>query len=94
MYQFEWDARKAAANYAKHGVTFEEAQTVFFNALAVIFADDRHSVGERRELILGHSLRHRLLLVCFTEHDERIRVISARRATPRERQDYEENRRN
>ena len=87
--QFTWDERKAAANQKKHGVSFEEAQTVFDNPLAVIFDDERHSLNEPREIIIGHSARNRLLLVCFTERDGDIRLISARRATPKERRDYE-----
>lgn len=89
--QFEWDPEKAAANRAKHGVTFEEAQTVFMNSLAVIFDDETHSLDEEREIIIGHSIRNRLLLVWFTERGGRIRIFSARRATKKERRSYEEN---
>lgn len=89
--EFEWDPRKAAANEKKHGVTFEEAATVFGDALAMIFDDEAHSNDELREIIVGHSNRNRLLVVCFTERDYRIRIIGARKATKREREDYEEN---
>jgi uncharacterized DUF497 family protein len=89
--EFDWDERKAASNEKKHGVTFDEATTVFYDPLAVIFDDEAHSEGEQREIIIGHSARNRLLLVCFTERHEVIRLISARLATRRERQDYEEN---
>jgi uncharacterized protein len=87
---FTWDDNKAAANQQKHGVSFEEAQTVFDNPLAVIFADEVHSDLESREIIIGHSVRNRLLLVCFTERADSIRIISARQATAKERSDYEE----
>lgn len=89
--EFEWDELKATANLKKHGVNFEEAKTVFDNALAVIFDDEAHSVGEMREIIIGHSRNNRLLLVSFTERPSAIRIISARLATPREREDYEQN---
>jgi uncharacterized DUF497 family protein len=89
--EFEWDEDKAASNRRKHGVTFEEAASVFADPLAVIFDDEMHSLEEQREIIIGHSAKHRLLLVCFTERAGAIRMISARRATNREREDYEEN---
>jgi len=87
---FEWDVNKATANLAKHGVSFEEAVTVFRNPLAVIFDDEDHSNEELREIIIGYSDSNRLLLVCFTERDDAVRIISARKATQRERRDYEE----
>jgi uncharacterized protein len=88
---FEWDADKAALNIAKHGVTFDEARTVFGDPLAVIFDDEEHSLDELREIIIGHSVLRRLLLVSFTERgDEVVRIISARKANKRERKDYEE----
>jgi len=90
--EFEWDSRKATANRRKHGVTFEEAATVFGDPLAVLFDDKDHSIGERREIMIGHSDAHRFLLVAFTERRGKIRIISARHATKRERRDYEENR--
>jgi uncharacterized DUF497 family protein len=89
--EFEWDESKAAANLRKHGVSFEEAKTVFDNLLAVIFDDSAHSVGEKREIIIGHSQSNRLLLISFTERPGAIRLISARLATRREREDYERN---
>ena len=88
---FEWDSRKATANHAKHGVSFEEAMTVFAAALARIFDDPEHSRREKREIIVGDSIRRRLLVVCFVEQRDCIRIFSARKATRRERQDYEEN---
>ena len=90
--QFEWDRAKAAANYRKHGVTFEEAAAVFSDPLAYIFDDEDHSLDEQREIIIGHSLVDRLLVVYFTERAENVvRLFSARRATRQERGDYEEN---
>ena len=89
--EFEWDAQKADENLKKHGVAFEEALTVFADPLADIFDDPDHSVGERRELIIGHSARQRLLIVSFTDRDRRTRVIGARETTARERRDYEQN---
>ncbi|PYV15660.1 MAG: hypothetical protein DMG21_14345 [Acidobacteria bacterium] len=89
--KFEWDGRKAASNFSEHRVSFEEALTVFRDPLARIFDDEDHSVEERREIIVGHSSRSRLLVVCFSERDEWARIFSARRATSRERKDYEEN---
>ena len=88
---FEWDPRKATANRAKHGVPFEEAMTVVAAPLARVFDDPDHSTWERREIIVGDSIRRRLLVVCFVEQRDCIRIFSARNATRRERQDYEEN---
>ena len=90
--RFEWDETKAETNLSKHGVSFQEAQTVFLDPLARIFDDELHSVDELREIIIGHSIDDRLLLVSFTERETGVvRIISARRATKRERDDYEEN---
>jgi uncharacterized protein len=92
MATFEWDPAKATSNHTKHAVTFEEARTVFDNPLAVIFADEIHSVDEIREIIVGHSNAGRLLVVVFAEREETtIRLISARVATKQEREEYEEN---
>jgi uncharacterized protein len=88
---FEWDQFKAADNLKKHGVSFEEAKTVFENVLAVIFDDEAHSIGETREIMIGHSRNNRLLLISFTERPSVIRIISARLATRRESEDYERN---
>jgi uncharacterized protein len=89
--EFEWDESKAAANEAKHDVSFEEAMTIFTNPLAVIFDDEGHSDEEKREIIIGHSFNNRLLLVSFTERPGAIRIVSAREATRNERKEYEEN---
>jgi len=87
---FEWDPRKAATNVRKHGVSFQEAVRVFGDPLARIFDDPDHSAGELRELIVGHAARQRLLVVSFVERGDKVRILSARRATTRERRDYEE----
>lgn len=90
--QFEWDRKKAASNLTNHKVSFDEASTVFDDPLACIFDDEDHSIDEQREIILGHSVLNRLLLVCFTERmGDCVRIISAREVTKRERQDYEKN---
>jgi uncharacterized DUF497 family protein len=88
--QFAWDPAKAAANLRKHGVSLEDASTVFRNPLAKVLPDSTHSEQEQRWLIVGHSAGGRLLLVVFTETEERIRIISAREASARERREYEE----
>jgi uncharacterized DUF497 family protein len=91
--RFEWDRDKADTNLQKHGVSFDEATTVFADPLARIFSDEDHSASERREIIIGNSIFRRLLLVSFVERIvDVIRIISARPATRKERQDYEENR--
>jgi uncharacterized protein len=74
----------------KHGVSFEEAMTVFSDSLARIFDDSDHSMTESREIIIGVSQKQQLLLVCFTERHKAVRIISVRKATKLERQDYEE----
>jgi uncharacterized protein len=89
--EFEWDAKKAEANGALHGIEFEEALTVFRDPLARVFEDEGHSNHEQREIIIGHSVKHRLIVACFTVRAARIRIISARQATRMERKDYEEN---
>jgi uncharacterized DUF497 family protein len=88
--RFSWDPAKAKANLSKHGVTFDEAATVFLDPLARIHDDPEHSIGEVREIIIGHSAAARLLLVCFTERGEVVRIINARPPDRDERRDYEE----
>ena len=88
--KFEWDPRKAAINRAKHKVSFEEVVTVFGDLLGRITHDPRHSEIEERYVLLGRSNRQRLLVVMFTERAQAIRLISARKATRRERREYEE----
>jgi len=89
--KFEWDESKADANLKKHGVSFEEAKTVFDNPMAIIFDDEAHSIDEQREIIIGHYRENRLLLVSFTERSISVRIISARLVTRKEREDYEQN---
>ena len=86
MIEFEWDAAKAAANLKKHGVSFEEAKSIFFDDFAIQFFDDEHSRSEERFLMLGMSSAAKLLIVCHCERDHgvTIRIISARKATNRE----------
>ena len=89
-YTFEWDAAKADNNRRKHGVTFDEASTVFGDPLAILSPDPDHSVKEQRYLVLGMSNRRSLLVVAFAERPPRTRLISARRANRKERRRYEE----
>jgi uncharacterized DUF497 family protein len=88
--QFEWNESKAACNLSKHGVSFEEAKTVFDDPLYVDFYDPDHSEDEERYLIVGESNRGRLLIVSYTERGDSIRIISAREVTRIEREVYEE----
>lgn len=89
--KFEWDRKKAASNLSKHHVPFEVALTAFGDPLARIFDDEEYSIKEQREIIIGHSVKRRLLVVCFTAQEDSVRIFSARKATRRERKDYEEN---
>jgi len=89
--KFEWDDGKAASNLAKHGVSFDEGLTAFDDPLAAIFDDELHSAQESREILIGYSSQDRLVLVCFVERSNRVRIISARLATRRERDGYEKN---
>lgn len=88
--RFEWDDAKAAANLRKHGVSFEEAASVFFDSLAYTFDDPDHSSGEHRFVTFGFSQVGRLLVVAHAERGRAIRIISARRATRHERGIYEQ----
>ena len=87
MIKFEWDPRKDSANQRKHGVSFEEAQSVFFDENAIQFYDEHHSEQEDRFIMLGLSIRSRILVVCHCERESGnvIRIISARKATSSER---------
>jgi hypothetical protein len=91
-YIFEWDPVKAETNVRKHGVTFDEASTIFGDPLNLLMEDPDHSHDEERYLLLGMSNRRRLLVVAFAERPPRTRLISARRATRQERRRYEEER--
>lgn len=88
--QFAWDRRKSRSNLAKHGVSFEEAQTVFLDESARLIDDPDHSGEEERFVLLGYSFRARCLIVshCYRESDSVIRLISARRATAQEEEVY------
>lgn len=91
MFDFEWDEEKAASNVAKHGVSFDEATTIFDDPFLLTDFDDIHSDGEDRYRALGMSSPNRLLVVIYTERVRTIRLISARRATSAERRNYEQN---
>lgn len=87
--EFEWNPGKAELNYIKHGISFEEAATVFSDPLSVTFPDLDHSIGESRYIIIGISSFGQLLIVAHTDRGETIRIISARKATRPERRFYE-----
>jgi uncharacterized DUF497 family protein len=89
--RFEWDDRKDTRNRRKHGISFEEAQTVFFDEQALLIADPDHSMQEERSILLGMSSALRTLVVChcYREEGDVIRIISARRADRRERGEYQ-----
>ena len=86
----EWDEKKNIANQKKHGVSFEEARTVFFDEEGILIPDPDHSETEERFVIIGRSIQFRILIVChcYRENDEVIRLISARKANSLERNQY------
>ena len=90
MIHFEWDEFKNRINQAKHGISFEEASSVFYDTNAILFDDPGHSLEENRFLILGISRKTRLCIVshCYRDKNETIRIISARKATKREKESY------
>lgn len=88
--QFEWNPQKATSNFQKHGVSFWEAATVFQDALSITYPDSDHSIGESRYVMIGLSRYGQLLVVAHAERGNRIRIISARRATRNEQRFYEE----
>lgn len=88
--EFDWDPKKASRNLKRHSVSFQEAATVFGDTLSVTAADPDHSLEENRCIIVGQSHRGRLLIVSHAEHRDRIRIISARELTRKERRTYEE----
>lgn len=90
--EFEWDPEKATKNLRKHGILFEEAATVFGDPSSIPYEDPDHSIGENRSILMGASIHGRILMVSYTEREERIRIISAREATRRESRIYEEER--
>jgi hypothetical protein len=87
---FQWDENKARSNLGKHGVSFEEATTVFGDPLSLTIPDPAHSQVEDRLIVLGKSHQQKILVVVHTERGDSIRIISARRASRRERKSYEE----
>lgn len=87
--KFTWDRRKNRANLEKHGVSFDEATTVFADPLAASISDPDHSEGEERFVTMGVSARNRLVVVCHTEEGDTVRIISAREANSHERKKYE-----
>ena len=88
--RFAWDQKKASNNLAKHGVSFEEAATVFGDPLSNTFPDQDHSMAEQRFIIIGLSEQGRIVVAAHTDDGERVRIISAREATQGERKSYEE----
>ena len=88
--RFEWDPTKAAANLKKHGVTFQEAATVFGDPLAITFQDPDHSMDEERQITFGQSLQERFIIVSHTKRNDRLRIINARLMDRKERVIYEE----
>lgn len=89
-YRFAWDRRRADANLRKHGISFDEASTVFDDPSFITVVDDEHSVDEERYITIGVSSQRRLLMVAHTDHDGLIRIISAREATKKEERFYAE----
>jgi hypothetical protein len=89
MVQFEWHTEKAQENLIKHGISFDDAATVFGDPLAVTIDDPDHSQEEQRLLTTGLSQRQRLIIVAHTDRDGRVRIISVRDVTPAERKQYE-----
>jgi uncharacterized DUF497 family protein len=87
--EFEWDDAKAAANLAKHGVSFEQARDAFNDPFALDFMDDREDYGELRLILVG-MVETRMLVIAHTTRDDRVRIISAREAEPHERRRYHE----
>lgn len=88
--EFEWNPDKAALNLQKHGVSFQEAATVFNDPLSMTFPDPDHSIGESRYVIIGLSRFGQLLVVAHTDRETKVRIISARKATRQERKFYEQ----
>lgn len=93
MLQFEWDQAKAKANFKKHGISFDEGETVFDDPLSVTIPDSEHSLDEPRFIDIGISIKERILVVVYTERKSKIRLISCRKATAWERAMYEKSER-
>ncbi len=90
MLLFEWDPKKARKNIEIHGVSFDEASTAFKDTLSLTIHDPLHSDDEDRFILIGDSYKNRLLVIVHTERGDKIRIISARKATKKERKQYEE----
>jgi len=88
--QFEWDSKKAQSNKKKHGITFQEACTIFGDTLSITIHDPAHSIREDRFITIGRSINNKLIIVVHTDRDDIIRIISARKATRIERTQYEQ----
>ncbi len=88
--RFEWDSNKAQSNRRKHGVTFEEASTIFGDPLSITVHDPAHSISEDRLITIGTSVNDKLIVVVHTDRNDIIRIISARKATKNERAQYEQ----
>jgi uncharacterized DUF497 family protein len=87
---FEWDNKKATSNLKKHGVSFEEAMSCFYDPLQIAFEDPDTIAKEQREILVAHSARGKVLLVVYTVRDQKIRIISARKVTKQEEKNYAE----
>jgi uncharacterized DUF497 family protein len=87
---YEWDPKKAAANRRKHDISFDDAASVFLDPLALTFSDSDHSIEEQRGVTIGHTKKQQVVFVAHCQRGNRVRIISARVATPRERRQYEE----
>lgn len=87
--QFEWDPKKAIENLRKHGVSFDEAVTVFYDPFSATFDDPDHSIEEQRFITIGYSSKPRLIVISHTERGRNTRIISARPGTTRERKKHE-----
>lgn len=85
---FEWDEEKAASNFEKHGISFQAASTVFKDSLSLTISNPRHSFEEQRFVTIGEAVGQEILVVAPTQRDARVRIISAREATRKERRDY------
>ena len=88
--EFEWDNNKAITNLQKHGISFSEAATAFGDPLSTTFPDPDHSINERRFITIGLSTGGKIIILSHTDRGDRIRIISARKATRKERRFYEE----
>ncbi|MEW6620748.1 MAG: BrnT family toxin [bacterium] len=91
MLLFEWDPRKAIKNINVHGISFDEASTTFSDTLSLTIYDPLHSEQEDRFILIGNSVKHRVLVTVHTGREDKIRIISSRKATKNERKQYEEN---